>query len=102
MCWTEEELREKHGEVTKAMEDHLGRKKQHEMDHYSASQPIISPEIDNGLIGKQIEVLTDVVVEVEEEEGAARTYEQWLPSVITALSDGACSTQLHKGGDGEE
>ena len=81
MCWTAEELREKHEEVSRALEAQLQARKDRERDEWSTAQPEDAPETDLSLVGTRIEVLTNL-----EEEG--KTYKQWLPALITSMSDG--------------
>jgi len=94
-CWTDEELRTKHEEVAAELEAHLAKKKKHERDKYAQEQPDEPPEIDDALLEKRIEVLTNVVE--ENDEGVNVTYKQWLPGVIKEVSDGS-STKRDKAG----
>jgi hypothetical protein len=66
--WSSEQLRTQFGDIRKEMEDKLRAKNEARHDPHSLAQPAEVPTCDATLIGKNLEVLTQVQEE-EEEEG---------------------------------
>jgi hypothetical protein len=98
--WSSEQLRTQFDDIRQEMEDKLRAKNEARHDSHSLAQPAEAPTCDAALIGKNLEVLTQVQEEEDDEEGGSpvmRYYNQWLPATVVRVSDGS-DTQADRAG----
>jgi hypothetical protein len=90
------------GEFSAAAAAKEAKKQRAQRDEYAAEQPTEAPLVDGSLAGKHIEHLVQMKVpEVDEETGEEefKYSKQWLPAVVTKVSDG---TDTKLGGKGQK
>jgi hypothetical protein len=85
--WTFDEMREKADELQRKFEEGEQARKRSAHDSMALDQPEEPPPLDASLIGKRLEILTQLVDE-DEDENIERSYKQWLPVIVLAMSSG--------------
>ena len=85
--WTFDEMRESRDELQREFEEAEQARKRSAHDSMALDQPEEPPPLDASLIGKRLEILTQLVDE-DEDGNIERSYKQWLPVIVLAMSTG--------------
>jgi len=80
-------MRERRDELQREFEEAEQARKRSAHDSMALDQPEEPPPLDASLVGKRLEILTQLVDE-DEDGKIERSYKQWLPVIVLAMSTG--------------